>query len=260
MRSLRCLTASVHAGLMSTAMLYAGCMTRRRWIADICSGTTATLKGEQAAHLARVLRAQPGQVFDVVANGFLHRAEIVTASEDEVVFTLHEELEAEAALPVHLLMAVFKFDHMEWGIEKATELGAARITPVMARRTEKHLAQAAVKRVDRWRRIVREAAQQSRRSDVPLVDDPMALKVALSEVTAGTKLLLAETEQSNSLRTALEGAKSVALAMGPEGGWAPEEMSLFVASGWKPVTLGPRILRAETAAIAALAVCAAVMS
>src|SRR5580693_10297019 len=100
-------------------------MTRRRWIADTWSPETghparAALTGEQAAHLARVLRAQPGQVFDVVANGFLHRAEVVSATEHEVVFALHEELEAESALPVHLLMAVFKFDHMERGIVKAT--------------------------------------------------------------------------------------------------------------------------------------------
>jgi 16S rRNA (uracil1498-N3)-methyltransferase len=235
-------------------------MTRRRWIADTWTETTASLKGEQAGHLARVLRAQPGQIFDVVANGFLHRAEIVTADEREVVFALHEELEADAALPVHLLMAVFKFDHLEWGLEKATELGAARITPVLARRTEKHLAQAAAKRVERWRRIVREAAQQSRRSDVPDVDDPATLKVALGMVDAGAKLLLAETEQENTLRAALEGdVNDVALAIGPEGGWAPEEMKLFGESEWKSVTLGPRILRAETAAIAGLAVCAAML-
>ena len=245
-------------------MHYADCMTRRRWIADTWSETTATLKGEQAAHLARVLRAQPGQVFDVVANGFLHRAEIVSADEDEVVFTLHEELEADAALPVHLLMAVFKFDHLEWGIEKATELGVARITPVIARRTEKHLAQAAAKRVERWRRIVREAAQQSRRSDVPMVDDPVPLQDSLAVVTAVSKLLLAETEQENSLQSQLASVPvdqlaSVALAIGPEGGWAPDEMVLFAAAGWTSVTLGPRILRAETAAIAALAVCAAMM-
>jgi 16S rRNA (uracil1498-N3)-methyltransferase len=211
-----------------------------------------------------VLRAQPGQIYDVVANGFLHRAEVVSANEDAVVFTLHEELEAEAALPVHLLMAVFKFDHMEWGIEKATELGAARITPVLARRTEKHLALAAAKRVERWRRIVLEAAKQSRRTDVPVVDDPVALKLALAQVTAETKLLFAETEQENTLRAALVGAQSleeqtVALAIGPEGGWTPEEMTLFSESGWKHVTLGPRILRAETAAIAGLAVCAAML-
>src|SRR6202789_2135887 len=182
---------------------YAVCMTRRRWIADTWTETTASLKGEQATHLARVLRAQPGQGFDVVANGFLHRAEIVSADEHEVVFALHEELEAESALPVHLLMAVFKFDHMEWGIEKATELGAAPITPVIARRTEKHLAQAAVKRVERWRRIVREASQQSRRSDMPQFDDPIALKAALQLVAAPTKILLAETEQQNTIAAAL---------------------------------------------------------
>jgi 16S rRNA (uracil1498-N3)-methyltransferase len=238
---------------------YAGGMTRRRWIADTWTETTASLRGEQAQHLARVLRAQPGQIFDVVSNGFLHRAEIVRVDESEVVFTLHEELEAEAALPVHLLMAVFKFDHMEWGIEKATELGAARITPVLARRTEKHLAQAAAKRVERWRRITLEAAKQSRRTDVPMVDGPVALKAALAMVEAGTKLLLAETEQENTLSAGLVGASDVALAIGPEGGWTVEEMALFSDSGWKHVTLGPRIVRAETAAIAGLAVCAAVL-
>jgi 16S rRNA (uracil1498-N3)-methyltransferase len=238
---------------------YAGVMTRRRWIADAWTETTASLRGEQAQHLARVLRAQPGQIFDVVSNGFLHRAEIVRVDEDEVVFTLHEELEAEAALPVHLLMAVFKFDHMEWGIEKATELGAARITPVLARRTEKHLAQAAAKRVERWRRITLEAAKQSRRTDVPVVDEPVALKAALGMVDAGTKLLLAETEQENTLSAGLVGVTEVALAIGPEGGWTVEEMKLFSESGWRHVTLGPRILRAETAAIAGLAVCAAVL-
>jgi 16S rRNA (uracil1498-N3)-methyltransferase len=237
------------------------CMTRRRWIADAWTETTATLQGEQAAHLARVLRAQPGQVFDVVANGFLHRAEIFSVDEREVVFTLQEELEAESALPVHLLMAVFKFDHMEWGMEKATELGVARITPVIARRTEKHLAQAAAKRVERWRRIVREASQQSRRSDVPEVDDPVALKVALGMVSAERKLLLAETEQENSLKATLDGdVASVALAIGPEGGWTAEEMVLFSELGWRHVTLGPRILRAETAAIAGLAICSAMLA
>jgi 16S rRNA (uracil1498-N3)-methyltransferase len=235
-------------------------MTRRRWIADTFTDTTASLTGDQAAHLARVLRAEPGQIFDVVANGFLHRAEITSVSDSEVVFILHEELEADAALPVHLLLAVFKFDHLEWGIEKATELGAERITPVLARRTEKHLSQAAAKRVERWRRIVREAAQQSRRSDVPTVDDPQTLKAALQSVSAETRLLLAETEQGNTIATALQQAsQSVALAVGPEGGWTPEEMQLFTEHGWKHVTLGPRILRAETAAIAGLAICSALL-
>lgn len=242
-------------------------MTRRRWIADTCTDTSASLKGDQALHLARVLRAEPGQIFDVVANGFLHRAEVRRVGEDEVVFTLYEELEAEAALPVHLLIAVFKFDHLEWGLEKATELGAARLTPVLARRTEKHLALAATKRVERWRKIALEAAKQSRRTDVPGVDDPQTLKSALALVSASRKLLLAETERENTLTAALRqgategevGENAVALAVGPEGGWTADEMQLFSESGWQHVTLGPRILRAETAAIAALAICSALL-
>jgi 16S rRNA (uracil1498-N3)-methyltransferase len=237
-------------------------MTRRRWIADTWNKerTSASLVGDQATHLARVLRAQPGQIFDVVADGFLHRAEVTSVSDDEVSFALHEEHEAEAALPVRLLLAVFKFDHMEWAIEKATELGVERITPVLARRTEKHLAQAADKRVERWRRIAREASQQSRRSDVPVVDDPGPLKKVLAAVDAPLKLLLAETEEENSIRAALAAAEpnaSTALAIGPEGGWTADEMQLFRESGWQHVTLGPRILRAETAAIAAIAITAA---
>lgn len=240
-------------------------MTRRRWIADQWNSnrTEASLIGDQASHLARVLRAQPGQIFDVVADGFLHRAEVTSVRDDEVVFTLHEEQEADSALPVRLLLAVFKFDHLEWGIEKATELGAARITPVLARRTEKHLALAAAKRVERWRRIVREASQQSRRSDVPEVDDPATLKHLLQTVDEPIKLLLAETEEENTLLAALEAAPQgagIALAIGPEGGWAPDEMQLFHENGWQQVTLGPRILRAETAAIAALAVTSALRS
>jgi 16S rRNA (uracil1498-N3)-methyltransferase len=235
-------------------------MTRRRWIADTFTDMTASLTGDQAVHLARVLRAQPGQIFDVVANGFLRRATVVNVSEQEVRFALGEELEAEAALPVHLLLAIIKFDHYEWGLEKLTELGAARITPVIARRTEKHLAQAAGKRVERWRRIALEAAKQSRRSDLPQVDDPMPLKQALAPINAPTKLLLAETEQENSLATALKDATGeVALAIGPEGGWTADEMTLFSASGWQHITLGPRILRAETAAIAALSICGALL-
>ena len=244
-------------------------MTRRRFIADTWSPTTATLTGDQAAHLARVLRAVPGQIYDIVANGFLHRAEIteviVGNNGDHLVhFKLHEELSAEAALPLHLLLAVFKFDHMEWAIEKSTELGIASITPILARRTEKHLAQSALKRSERWRRIALEASKQSRRTDIPEIADPIALKSALDQEKSPTRILLSETEQQTTLSavlqaslgpTAFEAAsQSVAIAIGPEGGWTPEEMSLFTQHQWQSVTLGPRILRAETAAIAAIAI------
>jgi 16S rRNA (uracil1498-N3)-methyltransferase len=262
-------------------------MTRRRWIADTWTSTTAALTGDQAAHLARVLRAEPGQIFDVVAGGFLHRAEITSVSENEVLFALHEELEADSALPLHLLLAVFKFDHMEWAIEKATELGIARITPILARRTEKHLALAAPKRAERWRRIALEASKQSRRTDIPEIAAPATLKAALEQEQSSTRILLSETEQATTIADALEDTPSTtndwvlhpsqshrdrwdehsstirithALAIGPEGGWTAEEMALFTTHNWTPVTLGPRILRAETAAIAAIAITSSCMA
>jgi 16S rRNA (uracil1498-N3)-methyltransferase len=168
-------------------------------------------------------------------------------------------------------MSVYKFDHMEWAIEKATELGVAAVAPVIARRTEKHLALAAGKRAERWRRIAHEAAQQSRRSDVPMIHDPAQLGDRVRAASAATPLpmrsthiVLAEQERTTTLRNVVNEAIATAqsemptleIAIGPEGGWAPEEEALFDANGWIAASLGPRILRAETAAIAALAVVA----
>jgi 16S rRNA (uracil1498-N3)-methyltransferase len=245
-------------------------MTRRRWIADTWSGTTASLTGDQAEHLVRVLRASTGQIYDVVAGGFLHRAEIASIQQGsggqppQVIFALHEELESDTALPLHLLLAVFKFDHMEWAIEKATELGVERVTPVLARRTEKHLSQASAKRVERWRRIALESSKQSRRTTIPEIADPLQLASALEQETASVRILLSETEQNTTLQSVLNASEkptaseaatsSIALAIGPEGGWAAEEMALFTRHHWQPITLGPRILRAETAAISAIAI------
>ncbi len=122
-------------------------MTRRRWIAEHWDEATATIVGAQAEHLARVLRAQPGMEADVVAGGRVFHAEVAAVTlageESEVRFNLAGELQADPALPVTLVIAVYKFDRMEWAIEKATELGVAAIAPVIARRTEKHMAQAA---------------------------------------------------------------------------------------------------------------------
>jgi 16S rRNA (uracil1498-N3)-methyltransferase len=239
-------------------------MTRRRWIADDWDEATATLSGAQAEHMARVLRAQPGMEADVVAGGHVFHAEVVAVTPQEVRFNLIAEIEADPALPVTLVVSIFKFDHMEWEIEKATELGVAAIVPVIARRTEKHLAKGAEKRVERWRRIAHEAAKQSRRSDVPLIHDPAPLSQSIRTASNATRIVLAEQERSVTLRTVVQEAINAAsntapvleLAFGPEGGWAPEEEALFDASGWRAASLGPRILRAETAAIAALAVVA----
>jgi 16S rRNA (uracil1498-N3)-methyltransferase len=158
-----------------------------------------------------------------------------------------------------LVMAIYKFDRLEWAIEKCTELGATRIVPVIARRTDAHLATAAAKRVERWRRIAHEAAQQSRRLRPPQIDEVVRLKSALA-LEAPTRLLLNENEHSKKIFDALsEAATPVIFAVGPEGGWAEDELSQFDAAGWRSVSLGAAILRAETAAIAALAAAAAIL-
>jgi 16S rRNA (uracil1498-N3)-methyltransferase len=242
-------------------------MTRRRWIADTWDEGTASIEGGQAAHLIRVLRAQPGMEFDIVAGGRVWHGVIAGITGDAVRFNLIAEVAADPALPVTLLLSVFKFDRMEWAIEKATELGVQRITPVIARRSEKHLVQSAQNRVERWRRIAREAAKQSRRSDLPLIDDPLPLKTAAQKESQAVRLLLAEQERSTTLRHALTEALAasgdelpeIRMAIGPEGGWTAEEESLFDTERWKPVSLGPRILRAETAAMTAMAVVAAML-
>jgi len=239
-------------------------MTRRRWIAEHWDEATAAIVGAQAEHMARVLRAQPGMEADVVAGGRVFHAEVAAVTPHEVRFSLIAEVQADPALPVTLVVSVYKFDRMEWAIEKATELGVAALAPVIARRTEKHLALAAEKRVERWRRIALEAAQQSRRSDVPLIHDPAPLAGRIRATSQATRIVLAEQERTTTLRHAVEQAVAAAkeemptleIAIGPEGGWAPEEEALFDANGWLATSLGPRILRAETASIAALAVVA----
>jgi 16S rRNA (uracil1498-N3)-methyltransferase len=243
-------------------------MTRRRWIADSWGEGIASLTGEQASHLIRVLRAQPGAEYDIVAGDRVWHGVIAGISGDAVRFSLIAEVEADPALPITLLLSIFKFDRLEWSIEKGTELGVERIVPIIARRSEKHLAQSAQNRVERWRRIARESAKQSRRSDIPVIEDVLPLKTAARQTSdRTTRLLLAEQERSTTLRNAVEEAirdageemPSIRMAVGPEGGWTAEEEALFDAEGWKSVSLGPRILRAETAAITATAVVAALL-
>jgi 16S rRNA (uracil1498-N3)-methyltransferase len=251
-------------------------MTRRRWIADTWNDASAALHGEQAQHLSRVLRAQPGMEFDIVAGGRAWLARIASIDRDSVHFTLLHELEIAPTLPVTLLLSIFKFDRMEWAIEKAVELGCSRIVPIVAERTEKHLAQAAGKRVERWRRLALEAAKQSRRGDLPEIAEPARLAAILAtsepgehpqhspaeEQIAPLRILLSETEEDQPLLRILQESSEkstdamggIMLAVGPEGGWTAAEIAMFTRAGWHSASLGPRILRVETAVIAALAV------
>jgi 16S rRNA (uracil1498-N3)-methyltransferase len=235
-------------------------MSRRRWIADEVSDTRAALVGAHADHLSRVLRARIGQEFDITTGNMVRRGQITAITSDRVEFELGAEIPAPATVQVTLVLAVFKFDRMEWAIEKCTELGASRIVPVIARRTEAHLAAAAAKRVERWRRIALQAAEQSRRTSPPEISPPLKLKEAAA-LPGRLRILFSETEPEVMLKDLLQSHSSegdvdvdVVLAFGPEGGWTKEELKLFQEAGWISASLGNTILRAETAAIAALAV------
>jgi len=237
-------------------------MTRRRWIADEVNGDTAALVGEHALHLARVLRAEVGQEFDIATGDAVRHGAITAISSDRVEFALGEEQVVRPAPLVTIVLAIFKFDRMEWAIEKCTEIGVDRIVPVIACRTDAHLGSAAQKRHERWQRIARQAAEQSRRAAPPEIVAPVKLKDMGAVLLSGRpeagatvgRIVLAECEDETRLRDALQAsATEVALAVGPEGGWVDDELKWFRESGWVAASLGSTILRAETAAIVAAA-------
>lgn len=244
-------------------------MTRRRWIADQVNGDSASLRGDHALHLARVLRAKVGEEFDIAFNvegqARVRRGTITSISDSRVDFALGDILNAalNGAPKITLALAIFKFDRMEWAIEKCTEIGVAHIIPVIAHRSDPHLAAASMKRHDRWLRLVRQASEQSRRLAPPEIALPIKLKDLSGILTPDfpTRVVLSESIVLSEPRRENEGSKlgdilqfapsEVALAVGPEGGWCDDELSWFRESGWAVASLGNTILRAETAAIVA---------
>jgi len=231
-------------------------MTRRRWIADEVSGNHAALIEAHADHLIRVLRARVGQEFDIAAGSVVRRGRIVTIADGRVDFELGEEVPAVSCARITQLLSIFKFDRMEWAIEKCTELGVGRIMPVVAHRTDAHLASAAEKRVERWRRIAQQAAEQSRRTVPPEITNPIKVREA-ARLPGALRIVLSEVEQETQLREVLSSSQTKSetlLAIGPEGGWTDDELHLFQQQGWASASLGATILRAETAAIAAAAI------
>jgi len=233
-----------------------GCLARRRFFVDEIRGGAAELTGDDARHLTRVLRVEPGQRYEISDGHTAWLAEIAEAHGPRVVFRLIEPIET-AGLPVRIVLcaALIKFDRLEWMIEKVTELGVDSIQPIEAARSEKGLLQASAKRSERWVRIAREAAEQSRRLRVPEILPAVRLDVCLREFQ-GYRL---EEDTAPPLLGLLEQspASEIRLLAGPEGGWTDAERESAARAGWLPASLGPRILRAETAAIAAVATIAA---
>jgi 16S rRNA (uracil1498-N3)-methyltransferase len=233
-------------------------MARRRFFVPEIRRGVAELTGPDAEHLVRVLRAEPGQVYELSDNHNLYLAEIETARKSLVSFRIHEKLDTPAAsAQVTLMVALIKFDRFEWLIEKATELGVSAIQPIESTRSERGLAEAAPKRLARWEKIALEASQQSRRVHLPRIEPPFRLAKSL-QFDANVRLLLDENSNAPPILDCLPAVRTpadhVALLIGPEGGWTEEERDQAVTAGWTACSLGETILRTETAAIATLAV------
>jgi 16S rRNA (uracil1498-N3)-methyltransferase len=232
-------------------------MARRRFFVESVHSGHARLQGSEAHHLTRVLRVEPGQKYEISDNQDVYLAEIESARKDLVSFAIIERLETPPpALRSILLASLIKFERFEWIIEKATELGVERIVPVETERTEKGLARAAEKRLSRWMRIAREASEQSRRARLPEIDTPLSLVQALKLAADHGYVLDEEAVPPilSRLPSERRAQDCVAVFVGPEGGWTDRERAAIAAAGWAAVSLGPEILRAETAAIAALAI------
>ncbi|MBV8897685.1 MAG: 16S rRNA (uracil(1498)-N(3))-methyltransferase [Acidobacteriaceae bacterium] len=233
-------------------------MARRRFFVPEVRRGLAELSGPDAEHLVRVLRVEPGQLFELSDNRNVYLAEITSARKSSVQFCLLEQLPFPApSVHVTLVAALIKFERFEWLIEKATELGISVIQPMEATRSERGLAQASRKRSARWERVAREASEQSRRAHLPEIAPVLGFDEAL-EFAARVRLLLDENPEAPPILHTLPEERSpedrVALLLGPEGGWTAEERQAALAAGWHACSLGGTILRAETAALSAVAI------
>jgi 16S rRNA (uracil1498-N3)-methyltransferase len=229
---------------------------RRRFFVEQFTGQTAVIDGETAHHLGRVLRAQQGQFYELSDGEKVWLGRIEAVTRDRVEFDLVEEIPAyPLPLDITLLLSVVKFDAFEWAIEKATELGVSTIVPLAAVRSEKALLVAAAKRAERWKKILVEASQQSRRVRVPVLEPLMRPEQGFDAYRTGLRVMLSERRDAPPLREVLAGQAepTVVLAIGPEGGWTDEELAAATRSGFREASIGKLILRTETAVVAALA-------
>jgi 16S rRNA (uracil1498-N3)-methyltransferase len=221
---------------------------------------TVRITGPLLQHLRASLRLQPGELLTVTdEHGRRYRAEIAEVSIGTLIGRILDTTSAppKTSPSIVLAQSLLKGEKMDWVIQKATELGVARIAPVLASHSVvRPRADRIEHQLARWQRIALEAAQQSERWSVPVIDEPATVPHLLStSKTAAVKILLAERSDGASLSNLpLHNDGDVWLLIGPEGGWEEAEFRHMREQGFVGVTLGPRILRAETAAIAALTI------
>ena len=231
-------------------------MARRRFFVDQVRRGQAEITGENAHHLTRVLRVEAGQTFEISDSERVWLASVETARKDLVRFQVSEEIAPGPELPdVTLFLALIKFDRFEVAVEKATELGVRRIVPVEAARSERGLFEGSRGRSGRWIKIAREASEQSRRVRAPEVAGAIKFAEVLKD-EAAHRIFFDERPGAPVLIRAFQPAEGAAISLlvGPEGGWTDSEREARGKAGWTGASLGPTVLRAETAVCAALAV------
>jgi len=231
-------------------------LTRIHVGAPLVVGQEVTLPESAAAHLARVLRLQPGDAC-VLFNGDGHdyAARITILSKREVRARVESvrALDNESPLHITLVQGVARGEKMDWILQKATELGVHAFLPASSERSEVRLdGERAGKRLAHWRSVVIAACEQSGRARIPSVASSQALPLAVSSLTGTARFLLDPLAQQ-AITDVAEPGDGCVLAVGPEGGWSPRDRAVLEGAGFSAVRLGPRVLRTETAGIAAIA-------
>ena len=234
----------------------------------LATGRPLSLPAGAARHV-QVLRMQPGDVitlFNGEGGEFDATVTRMGRSDVEVEVGAHRAVEREASRPVHLLAGITANERMDWLIEKATELGVASITPLVAERSVLKLkAERAEKKLAHWQGVAVAASEQCGRNRVPAVHAAVTLNEWLKKAPPGERWILSLSEGTQPLAQVQKAAQDttpgtpvspVTVLSGPEGGLSPAEESAALAAGFVPVSLGPRVLRAETAPLAVLALCA----
>jgi 16S rRNA (uracil1498-N3)-methyltransferase len=238
-------------------------MTHRFFVTPECIAASSVALNDDTAHQIRaVLRLRPEDEIDVLDNsGQVYRVKLTTVNRTEVTGQIitRQLADTEPAVNVTLYQGTLKAQKFEWVLQKGTELGVSRFVPTVCQRSVAQNQKALLKKRTRWQAIIREAAEQSRRGKLPLLSVPVRFAEALTESTT-LPLTLVPWEKSGqgSLGTVLSQVGSVSnigIFIGPEGGFSPDEVALARQLGAHIISLGPRIMRAETAG---LALCAAI--
>jgi 16S rRNA (uracil1498-N3)-methyltransferase len=235
-------------------------MPRRRFFVpqeQIRNGI-AVLTADQAHHLRAVLRLRAGEEVELFdGSGFSYSGTIQCRGAEIHIGPLREiDLPKETGSTLVLAAALIKPDRFEWILQKGTELGVERFLPLETKYSTARIPQARLAaRLDRWQRIVREACKQSRRGTIPKVHSPLPFGALLAapEYAAYARFMLHEKAPER-LNADLPAANPLLLCVGPEGGWDSAEAHAAERAGFRIVSMGTRVLRAETAALAALAI------